>query len=365
MARATPRLGRRLQHPAPDIPSHDCPHVGQELTMSRNIVTVVRRLALATFTLAAVTACQNDGPSGPKNLQSPPISASQGPATSIKIKPTFYFNGILFQGHHDASTGEIYSMNPDGSSVFRLTNDDVIDADPDVSPNAPAFIWARFAGNGLTSDIWSQNLDGSKRKRLTDLNTIVRTPRYSPDGKKIAFTAVVPGAGAEIFTMNADGTGITRLTTTGNNSKSPTWSPDGAWIAYQSSDNNGIPSVWVMGVAGNGQTLVTSCPPPGCSHLSWSPIANEIAVDHIDGSGIIVIDGSSGAQVAYIPLSKNDIMPAWSKDGKKIIFSSVRSNNGTYDLFSTEPLRGGVTSLPPVVRLTTFLADELTPAYSK
>ena len=332
--------------------------------MSRNIATDICRLALATFTLAAVTACQKDGPIEPTILQSPRVSAD-GPATSIRIKPVLYFNGILFQGHHDAPTGEIYSMNPDGSSVFRLTNDDVIDADPDVSPNAPAFIWARFSGNGLTSDVWSQNFDGSKRKRLTDLSTIVRTPRYSPDGKKIAFTAVVPGAGAEIFTMNADGTGITRLTTTGNNSKSPTWSPDGAWIAYQSSDNNGIPSVCVMGVAGNGQTLVTSCPPPGCSHPSWSPVANEIAVDHIDGSGIIVIDGSSGARVAYIPLSQNDIMPAWSKDGKRIIFSSIRSNNGTYDLFSTEPLRGGVTSLPPVVRLTTFLADELTPAYSK
>jgi TolB protein len=332
--------------------------------MSRTIATNVRCLALAAIALVAVTACEKSGPVDPTNPRGRAISAD-GSASSIKIKPTLYFNGILFEGNHEASTGEIYSMNPDGSSVFRLTNDDVTDGYPDVSPNGPAFVWARFSGNGLTSDIYTQNLDGSKRKRLTFLNTVTIMPRYSPDGKKIAFTAVVPGSGAEIFTMNADGTGVTRLTTTGNNSKSPTWSPDGAWIAYQSSDNNGIPSVWVMGVAGNGQTMVTSCPPPGCSHPSWSPVANEIAVDHIDGSGIIVIDGSSGAQLAYIPLSVNDMMPTWSKDGKRIIFSSARSNNGTYDLFATEPLRGGVTSLPPVVRLTTFLGDETSPAYSR
>jgi len=333
--------------------------------MPRNIATDIRSLALATFTLAAVTACQNEGPIGPTKLDGPRISASDGQGSSVKIKPTLYFNGILFEGSHDAPSGEIYSINPDGSSLFRLTNDDVTDAYPDVYPNGPAFVWARFSGNGQTSDIYTQNLDGSKRKRLTFLNTIVLSPRYSPDGKKIAFTAVVPGAGAEIFTMNADGTGIARLTTSANNSGSPSWSPDGSKIAFQSSDNNGIAGVWVMNASGSGQTLLASCPSPGCTHPKWSPVANEIAVEHIDGSGIFVIDATTGAQTAYIPSSVNDMMPTWSKDGKNIIFSSARSNNGTYDLFSTEPLRGGATAPPPAVRLTTLLGDELSPAYSR
>src|SRR5436190_3189675 len=129
--------------------------------MSRIIATAVRTLALATFTLAAVTACDNDSPIGPKRI------ASDGSPAGVKIKPVLYFNGILFQGSHDAPTGEIYSMNPDGSSIFRLTNDDVGDAYPDVSPNGPAFIWARFSPNGQTSDIYSQHLDGAHRKRLT------------------------------------------------------------------------------------------------------------------------------------------------------------------------------------------------------
>jgi Tol biopolymer transport system component len=94
-------------------------------------------------------------------------------------------------------------------------------------------------------------------------------------------------------------------------------------------------------------------------------VANEIAVEHIDGSGIFVIDATLGAQTAYIPSSMNDMMPTWSKDGIRIIFSSLRSNNGTYDLFSTTPIRGGATMPPPVDRLTTLLGSEMSPAYSR
>ena len=329
--------------------------------MLRQIATDIRSLALAAVALTAVTACQNDGPIEPARVPS-----SQGPASLVKLKPTFYFNGIMFQGSHDAPTGEIYSMNPDGSSLFRLTNDNVTDAYPDVSPLGPSFIWVRFSGNGQASEIYSQNLDGSKRKQLTFLNTVVTSPRYSPDGTRIAFTAEVPGVGAEIFTMNADGTGVGRLTLSGKNSSSPSWSPDGSKIAFNSSDNFGNPGVWVMNASGSGQMLLASCAAPGCTHPKWSPVANEIAVERGDASGIFVIDATSGAQTAYIPSAPTDydMMPTWSKDGKLIIFSSLRSNNGTYDLFSTTPLRRGSTALPPVDRLPTLLGEEYSPAYS-
>ena len=329
--------------------------------MSRAIARDCRSLVLASFTLAAITACQNDGPIEPAKQ----MSAAEGPAAA-KLKPVLYFNGILFQGTHDAPTGEIYSMNPDGSSLFRLTNDNVTDAYPDVSPNGPAFVWVRFSGNGQTSEIYTQNLDGSKRKQITFLNTVVTSPRYSPNGVKIAFVAEVPGSGAEIFSMNADGTGIVQLTSSGKGPGSPSWSPDGSKIAFLSADNFGNPAVWVMTASGGSPTLLASCSAPGCGRPKWNPVTNEIAVERANGTGIFVIDGTSGVQTAYIPAAPPayDIMPTWSKDGQRIVFSSLRSNNGTYDLFSTEPMRRGSTAPPPVVRLTTLQGEEFSPAYS-
>ena len=165
--------------------------------------------------------------------------------------------------------------------------------------------------------------------------------------------------------MNADGTGIAQLTNSGKNSQEPDWSPDGSKIVYQSNDANGVPAIWVMDASGSNPKLLVSCPAPGCTRAAWSPVANEIAIEHVDGSGIFVVDATTAAQTGYIPSSNWDVMPVWSKDGKKIIFSSYRGGNNTYDLFATEPLRGGVTAPPPVVRLTTFDGNELWAAYSR
>lgn len=330
--------------------------------MSRNLSTSIRTLAVVASTLAGITACQDQGPVQPV---SPPKAQISAAPSAVKLKPTFYFNGIVFTGTHDAASGELYSMNPDGSGVVRLTQDDSTDLYPDVSPVGPSFIWIRRASGSPLSEIYSQNFDGTKRKRLTSLNTSVIYPRYSPDGSKIAFAATVPGVGPEIFVMNANGSGIIRLTTSGRQSTAPSWSPDGSKIAFQSTDNNGSPGVWVMTASGGNQTLIAACPWPGCTHPKWSPVANEIAVDHVDFSGIVVVDATTGAQTAYIPGSDHDVMPTWSKDGSKIIFASQRSQNGGLDLFATVPLRGGVTAPPPVERLTTFLGNEMTPAYSR
>ena len=128
--------------------------------MSRNVATHIRSLALATLTLAAVTACQNDGPTEPGKQPGSAACCGTGVGQErdnsglVKIKPTLYFNGILFAATHGVPGSEIYSINPDGSSLFRLTTDTVTDGYPDVSPNGPAFIWARFSPNGQTTEIY-------------------------------------------------------------------------------------------------------------------------------------------------------------------------------------------------------------------
>ena len=144
----------------------------------------IHAVALAAIAMAMVTACEDDGPVHPKTTTSSAESIASRPLVD---KPQFYFNGILFSGTHDSVSSEIYSVNPDGSGLFRLTNDSLTDVYPDVSPAGPRFAWARFDPNTQTSEIFSQNFDGSKRKRLTFLNTVSISPRYSPDGTKIVF----------------------------------------------------------------------------------------------------------------------------------------------------------------------------------
>ena len=89
------------------------------------------------------------------------------------------------------------------------------------------------------------NPDGSGQTRLTDTDVNEDSPELSPGGRRIVFTAQVDG-GADIFVMNADGTGRTRLTSLTAmrlGAVRPAWSPDGSRIAFQSYAN---PDVYVI-----------------------------------------------------------------------------------------------------------------------
>ena len=119
---------------------------------------------------------------------------------------------IYFEGYRDSPSGEIYSMNPDGTDVIRLT----------------------------------KNAGGD------------RLPHPSPDGTHILFWSNRTGVG-EQFIMKADGTGVHQLTDRTKvppaqawvNAYNACWSPDGTMIAFNGS--NGIytsQTIWVVNADG-------------------------------------------------------------------------------------------------------------------
>ena len=79
--------------------------------------------------------------------------------------------------------------------------------------------------------IYTRNPDGSELTRLTSGADI--EPAWSPDGTQIAFTRFYGATQGEIFVMNADGSNQRRLTANAND-RNPTWSPDGTKIAFSS-----------------------------------------------------------------------------------------------------------------------------------
>ncbi len=153
---------------------------------------------------------------------------------------------------------EIYTVNPDGSGLARLTNSDVGDIAPAWSPDGTriAFgcgIGAETDGGFRTvgpRDICVMDADGRGSVCLTNDPVADGEPTWSPDGSRIAFRRA-----GDIYTMKPDGTEVTRLTTVASASE-PDWSPDGTKIAFTSRRGLGR-EIHVMDADGTGAVNLT------------------------------------------------------------------------------------------------------------
>lgn len=333
--------------------------------MSRKTSLSMRRLVVLASAVVAMAACQDESLVQPATAK----AAASGPSDVKVPKPQFYFNGIIFTGTQDKASGELYSMNLDGTNITRLTFDDSTDSRVDLSPDGKTMVWnRRDPANFNVTELFTGNIDGTNRKQLTHAGTITGYADYSPDGSKIVFMRRLPSLAYEIFVMNANGTNVKQLTSMDRRATVPTWSPDGSKISFQADNAAGNESIWTMNADGTNQKIVLSCAFPGCIRPKWSPVANEIAYESLAMGGIYIIDATTGAQNGYIANPDHDMDAAWTKDGKQLVFESWRGNNGngTVDLFMTAPIRGGVTAPPPVIHLTSFAGtNEVMPAVSK
>ena len=87
-------------------------------------------------------------------------------------------------------------------------------------------------------DIWSMNPDGTGLTRLTTAMKPDEQPTWSPDGTKIAFASRrndKNGTGLDIYVMDANGQNVVQLTNAKGDDTAPSWSPNGQKIAFQSS----------------------------------------------------------------------------------------------------------------------------------
>src|SRR5258705_292348 len=208
------------------------------------------------------------------------------------------YNGkIVFRSNRHDSSLSIWSMNPDGSSPTRLTDDKsrterlpsfahVYDRNPAWSPDGTKISFV--SNRNFYSALYIMNADGSNARLVTDQVPEPASPAWSPDGGKIALSS---GAGvtiepnkpfSDIYLVNVDGSGLTKLTCDSGVNGSPTWSPDGKQIAFSSNrDPDGKRKIWVMNADGSNQRELlniqnTSNPKFYGGETSWSPDSTKI-----------------------------------------------------------------------------------------
>jgi len=250
---------------------------------------------------------------------------------------------LIFQSSHgDVKCDQIFIMNIDGSdqhmvstgkgrttcSYFYPDGKKILYSSTHLaSPECPprpdfskGYVWAVYSGY----DIFTANPDGSNLKRLTTTPGYDAEATISLDGRKITFTSMRHGD-LDIYSMDANGTHVKQLTHELGYDGGPTFSPDRKWIVYRAYHPQSEKEI-----ADYKELLAQSL---------IRPTSLEIWIMKADGSGKRQITNLGAASFG----------PAFTADGKKIIFSSnydaethATGGMGNFELWLINPDGSGL-----------------------
>lgn len=217
---------------------------------------------------------------------------------------------IAFASDRDGGFPEIYLMDPGGTSLTRLTANDLIDGNPSWSPDGTRIVVERCCADG-TSEIYSIDVATGAETNLTVTPSAQEfDPVFSPSGTRIAYVAFTVGDDdIDVWVMNADGTAQTRLSTHAAPDLSPSWQalPVCTITGTESGDDligtDGDDVICALGGrdtvrAGLGNDLVLGG--PGADSLEGQEgndlLYGEAGTDTLDGGpGYDGLDGGPGA----------------------------------------------------------------------
>lgn len=227
-----------------------------------------------------------------------------------------------------------YIVDPDGSNQIRL---DQCHYFLQWSPDGTRIAFCRLEGGICIADA-----DGTNLSKVELPGILSGELSWSPDGAKIAIVCAFPQSPnnyiAEVYTINVETGELERLTDTPDIYKyGPSWSPEGSQIAFATLASP-FP-IYVMDADGSKQRLLTTVPQLG-GPISWSPNGKNIMyVSRIGERGygeIYLVDVEDGTSINLTNSPDiHDCDPAWSPDGKKIVFSAgkVRRPGGEEVLY--------------------------------
>jgi Tol biopolymer transport system component len=179
---------------------------------------------------------------------------------------------IAFASNRDGNF-EIYTMNPDGSDVVRLTDTPRIDElMPAWSADGEHIAFVSVTGGNY--DIEVMTGAGELRRRLTKHSAMDTQPCWSPDGEHLAFASYRSG-NAEIYVVDFDGKHCVNISRGGEEDTSPSYEPGGGEVYFlrtyiDPARDRPVRQVYAVGPDGKGIRAVALDDAGICGVPSWS-----------------------------------------------------------------------------------------------
>lgn len=260
----------------------------------------------------------------------------------LDSNPAFSPNGesIAYSSDHSGNF-EIYirSIAADGRDM-QLTTDGQQNFSPAWSPDGKRIAYYSMQRGG----IFMMPALGGVARQLTEFGS---HPVWSPDGQWLAFQGVswpdldgMPMGSSSLWIMNPQGGALRQLTQVNSPPGShyaPSWSPDGKRVAFINYDTVS-PQVWSIAVSGDGLQAITKQATGDKSWPIYAPDGNSIYFNRGETLWKTPVSPDSGAAVGE-PIKVADL-------GSIVIRNATLSASGKWLAYSAATSTDNLISVP-------------------